>query len=140
MKILLAVDGSAYTKKMLAYLSTHEALISGAVEYTVLTVQAQLPTRARAAVGKQIVDDYYREEAEKVLAPVTKFLARHGIAPERASKVGQPGEAIAKFAEAGKFDLVVMGSHGHSSLGNLVMGSVSTQVLAHCKVPVLLVR
>lgn len=140
MKILLAVDGSAYTKKMLAYLSTHEALISGAVEYTVLTVQAQLPTRARAAVGKQIVDDYYREEAEKVLAPVTKFLARHGIDPERASKVGQPGEAIAKFAEAGKFDLVVMGSHGHSSLGNLVMGSVSTQVLAHCKVPVLLVR
>jgi len=125
---------------MLAYLSTHEALISGAVEYTVLTVQAQLPTRARAAVGKQIVDDYYREEAEKVLAPVTKFLARHGITPERASKVGQPGEAIAKFAEAGKFDLVVMGSHGHSSLGNLVMGSVSTQVLAHCKVPVLLVR
>jgi len=37
-------------------------------------------------------------------------------------------------------DLVMMGSHGHSALGNLVMGSVATQVLAHCKVPVLLVR
>jgi nucleotide-binding universal stress UspA family protein len=35
---------------------------------------------------------------------------------------------------------VVLGSHGHSALGNLVMGSVATQVLAHCKVPVLLVR
>jgi nucleotide-binding universal stress UspA family protein len=43
-------------------------------------------------------------------------------------------------AEDGKFDLVVMGSHGHSALANLVMGSVATQVLAHCKVPVLLVR
>jgi nucleotide-binding universal stress UspA family protein len=36
--------------------------------------------------------------------------------------------------------LLVMGSHGHGTLGNLVMGSVATQVLAHCKVPVLLVR
>jgi nucleotide-binding universal stress UspA family protein len=33
-----------------------------------------------------------------------------------------------------------MGSHGHGTLGNLVMGSVATQVLAGCKVPVLLVR
>jgi nucleotide-binding universal stress UspA family protein len=36
--------------------------------------------------------------------------------------------------------LVVLGSHGHSALGNLVMGSVATQVLAECKVPALLVR
>jgi nucleotide-binding universal stress UspA family protein len=34
----------------------------------------------------------------------------------------------------------VMGSHGHGSIGNLVMGSVATQVLSHSKVPVLLVR
>ena len=140
MKILLAVDGSAYTKKMLAYLSTHEALISGSVEYTGLTVQAALPPRARAALGKPIVDEYYADEAAKVLNPVSKFLGRHGIVPQQISKVGVAGEVIAKVAETGKFDLVVMGSHGHSSLGNLVMGSVSTQVLAHCKVPVLLVR
>jgi nucleotide-binding universal stress UspA family protein len=54
--------------------------------------------------------------------------------------VGQPGELIAKAASEGDFDLVMMGSHGHSALGNLVMGSVATQVLAHCSVPVLLVR
>ena len=50
------------------------------------------------------------------------------------------GAAIAKQADDGGFDLVVMGSHGHSAVVNLVMGSVVTQVLAHCKVPVLLVR
>jgi nucleotide-binding universal stress UspA family protein len=33
-----------------------------------------------------------------------------------------------------------MGSHGHGALTNLVMGSVATRVLAHCSVPVLLVR
>ena len=33
-----------------------------------------------------------------------------------------------------------MGCHGHGSLARLVMGSVTTQVLAQCGVPVLLIR
>ena len=140
MKILLAVDGSEYTKKMLGYLTTHSELFSADNGYTIFTVQAALPPRARAAVGKEIVEKYYSEESEKVLGPVSKFLARHGIDAKSQWKVGQAGEQIAKMAESGKFDLVIMGSHGHGALGNLVMGSVATNVLAHCKVPVLLVR
>jgi nucleotide-binding universal stress UspA family protein len=140
MKILLAVDGSSYTKKMLAYLATHDELFSASNDYTVLTVQLALPPRARAAVGKEIVDSYYADESEKVIAPVSKFLTRHGITAKSVFKVGPVGETIAKMADAGKFDLLVMGSHGHGALGNLVMGSVATQVLAHSKVPLLLVR
>jgi nucleotide-binding universal stress UspA family protein len=140
MKILLAVDGSPYTKKMLAYLTTHTEVFGEAKEITLFTVQLPLPSRARAAVGKEIADGYYAEEAEKITAPVVKFLQRHGMDPKVIHKVGPAGEMIAKAAEAGKFDLVMMGSHGHSALGNLVMGSVATKVLAHCKVPVLLVR
>jgi nucleotide-binding universal stress UspA family protein len=140
MKILLAVDGSAYSKKMLAYLSTHEALLSPQHDYTIFTVQPALPPRARAAVGKEVVQAYYAEACEKVLAPIAKFLNRHGVNAQSAWKVGHVGESIAKLAQEGAFDLVVMGSHGHGALGNLVMGSVATQVLAHCKVPVLLVR
>jgi nucleotide-binding universal stress UspA family protein len=140
MKILLAVDGSKYTKKMLAYLTTHEELFGAHNSYTLLTVTPQLPPRARSAVGKEMVDTYHREEAEKVLSPVSKFLARHGIEPKTLSKVGHAGEIISKAADSGPFDLLVMGSHGHGTLGNLVMGSVATQVLANCKVPLLLVR
>jgi nucleotide-binding universal stress UspA family protein len=140
MKILLAVDGSEYTKKMLAYLTTHESLFSADNSYTIFTAQPQLPPRARAAVGKDIVEKYHVEEAEKILGPVSKFLTRHGIEAKSLWKVGPAGETIAKVADSGKFDLVVMGSHGHSALGNLVLGSVATQVLAHCGVPVLLVR
>lgn len=140
MKILLAVDGSAYSKKMLAYLVTHDAVFSAANDFTVFTAQAALPPRARAAVGKAIVDQYYADESEKVIAPVTKFLLRHGINAKSASKVGSAGALISKLAEEGKFDMVVMGSHGHGAWANLVMGSVATQVLAHCKVPVLMVR
>jgi nucleotide-binding universal stress UspA family protein len=140
MKILLAVDGSDYTKKMLAYLTTHDTLFTPDNDYTIFTAQPQLPARARAAVGKEIVDRYHTEEAEKILGPVSKFLLRHGIDAKSQWKVGHAGESIAKLAKSGKFDLVVMGSHGHGNLGNLVMGSVATQVIASCEVPVLLVR
>mgnify|MGYP006191873557 CR=1 FL=1 len=140
MKILLAVDGSEYTKKMLAYLTTHDELFSTNNRYTLLTVSSQLPPRARAAVGKEVVETYQREEAEKVLAPVSTFLTRHGIDAKSITKVGHAGEIISKTADSGKFDLLVMGSHGHGALATLVVGSVTTQVLAHCKVPLLIVR
>ncbi len=140
MKILLAVDGSTYSKKMLAYVVTHSSLFDAGHEYTVFTAQSAVPPRARAAVGKDIVEKYYSDEAEKVLAPIDKFLQRHGLGAKSIWKVGSPGATISKLATDGKYDLVIMGSHGHGAVANLVMGSVATQVLAHCKVPVLMVR
>ena len=140
MKILLAVDGSSYTKKMLAYVTTHLEMFSGDNEFTALTEQGALPPRARAAVGKEVVDQYYAEESAKVLDPVVKFLGRHDLKVKSLSKVGNAGETIAKTAESGKFDMIIMGSRGHGALGSLVMGSVATRVLANCQTPVLLVR
>lgn len=140
MKILLAVDGSPYSKKMLAYLATHESLLNSDNTYTLFTAQMALPPLARASVGKEAVEAYYADETEKVFAPLSKFLLRHGINAKTERKVGPAGPAIAKCAADGKYDLVVMGSHGHGAVLNLVMGSVANQVLAHCKVPVLLVR
>jgi nucleotide-binding universal stress UspA family protein len=139
MKILLAVDGSPYTKKMLAYLAAHE-LFSTKNEYTAFTAQLVLPTQARSALGKELVTKYYEDEGLRVMAPVTKFLARHGVTATCLWKTGKPGDLIAKMATDGKFDLVVMGSHGHGALMNLVVGSVATEVLAGCKIPVLVVR
>ncbi len=140
MKILLAVDGSVYTKRMLAYLATHNELFSADNDYTIFTVQPVLPPHARSVVGKDVVQKYHLEEAEKVLAPVVKFLLRHDIQAKSSWKVGHVGETIAKFAESNKFEMVIMGSHGHGGLMKLVMGSVATQVLAQCHVPVLMVR
>jgi nucleotide-binding universal stress UspA family protein len=139
MKILLAVDGSRYTKKMLAYLATREFFSQGH-DYTVLTVQPKMSLRVQAAVGKGAMATYYTEEVEKILAPVSKFLLRHGINAKSSWKTGPVGSTIARFAEDGKFDLLIMGSHGHGTVVNLVMGSVATKVLAECKVPVLLMR
>ncbi len=140
MNILLAVDGSAYTKKMLAYLAAHDELLGTQHQYSAITVHPALPPRARAALGKDAVDHYFAEQSEKVLGPVDKFLQRKGVTIKRIAKVGAAGETIGHAADVGKYDLLVMGSHGHGALATLVMGSVTTQVLAHSEVPVLIVR
>jgi nucleotide-binding universal stress UspA family protein len=140
MNILVAADGSTYTKRMLAYLAAHDEWLGSHHTYTVLTVVAALPARAVAALDKDVVKSYYDDEAEKVFKPIRTFIGRQGIAATFIGKVGHAAELIAKQAEAGRFDLLMLGSHGHGELTNLVMGSVVTKVLAHCKTPVLLVR
>ena len=140
MKILVAVDGSSFTKRMLAYLAAHDEWLGGTHQYTVLHAVLAVPPRAAAQLDKETLQSYYAEEGEKVLKPIRTFFAKQGIVGEYVSKVGSPADLIAAAADKGKFALVMLGSHGHSALGNLVMGSVATKVMAHCGVPVLLVR
>jgi nucleotide-binding universal stress UspA family protein len=140
MKILVAVDGSPFTKRMLAYLTAHDEFPGRSHEYTVLHTVAPVPPRAAAVLDKPTLDAYYQDESDKVFKPIRTFLSKQGVDARFAFKIGHAAETIATFAEKGKYDLLVMGSHGHGSLTNLVMGSVATKVLARCTTPVLLVR
>jgi nucleotide-binding universal stress UspA family protein len=140
MKILLPVDGSPYTKRMLAWLTTHEEWLSGQHEYTVLTVVPLIPPHAASMFPADQLKTYYDDTADAIFKPIRKFTAKHDLATAYVAKTGHAPEVIAKMADKGKFDLVIMGSHGHGNLMNLVTGSVTTQVLARSKVPVLLVR
>jgi len=141
MKILVAVDGSRYTKRMLAYLAAHdESFGSKQHEFTVLTVVGPIPARAAGALSKNVVHEFYAGEAEATFKPIRAFLAKQGISAEFEHRVGNAGDHIAEIARKGKFDLVIMGSHGHGALARLVVGSVTGRVLAACEVPVLIVR
>jgi nucleotide-binding universal stress UspA family protein len=140
MKVLMAVDGSEHTKKMLAYLATHEDLLGTTPEFLVLNVQPQIPTRAARAVGREIVQDFYRNNAEAVLSPVSKFLERHNATYKTKSVVGHAAEEIINVAKSIKADIIVMGSHGHGTFGSLLLGSVAQKVLSSSHVPVLVIR
>jgi nucleotide-binding universal stress UspA family protein len=140
MKILLAVDGSVYTKRMLGFLTANDDWLGRDHETTVLTVVTPVPPGAAAMVEKATLADYYAEEAEKVLKPVRRHLARRKFAVDCQYKVGPAADTIASFAARGRFHLVVMGSRGRGALASLVLGSVATRVLAECSVPVLLIR
>jgi len=140
MKILVAVDGSPYTKRMLAYLTAHDEWFGPRHAYTVISVVPPLPPRAAAVLAKDVLKAHYDGEAERVLRPIRTFLGKQGVPAEFVSKTGVAAETIAAAAEKGKYDLLMLGSHGHGSLGNLVLGSVATKVLAQCRTPVLLIR
>jgi len=140
MKILLPVDGSPFTKRMLAWLTTHDTWLDPAHSYTVLTVTAPIPPHALSVFPVDDLKHFYEDSAEAVFKPIRKFLAKHDLATKYLTKVGFAPEVIAKIADKDKFDLIIMGSHGHGNFLNLVMGSVATQVLARSKVPVLLAR
>ncbi|MBX9716160.1 MAG: universal stress protein [Burkholderiaceae bacterium] len=140
MKILLSVDGSSYTKRMLAFLAAHDDFLRGDHEYTVITVTPKIPPHAARFFSGTALQDYYRDESQTVLAPVQAFLSQLGWTVHYRHEAGSPAELIAATAEAGHFDLLVLGSHGQSALGNLVLGSVATGVLARCRTPVLLIR
>lgn len=53
---------------------------------------------------------------------------------------GDPDDAIIDYAQEHGADLIVMGSHGHTELRHLLMGSVAEHVLRHTPCPVLIVR
>jgi nucleotide-binding universal stress UspA family protein len=140
MKMLIAVDGSPYTKRTLAYLAAHDEWFGNRHEYTVIHAVLEVPHRAAAFVGSEAVRKFHEEDAEAVFKPIRAFFQQQGIEANFVFVVGHAADRIAQYAEEGKFDLLVMGSRGHGELMNLVLGSVATKVLARCSTPVLLVR
>ena len=140
MKILVPVDGSPFTKRMLAYLAAHDEWLGGAHQYTLLHVAPAVPPRAAAVLDKAVLQAHYTEESDKVFKPLRSFFAKQKIAADFVAKVGPAADTIASLAEKAKFDLVMMGSHGHGVLSSIVMGSVVTRVLAGCRTPLLIVR
>jgi nucleotide-binding universal stress UspA family protein len=139
-KILLAADGSKYTRQAVQYfIDNFNPLVRGS-ELHLVNVHTPLPPHAASALGKTVVQDYYREECDKALAPAKRMLDKAGVPHSELRFVGDPGEELAQVANKGKYDLVIMGSHGHGAFATLVLGSVASKVLANCKVPVLIVR
>jgi universal stress protein A len=59
---------------------------------------------------------------------------------ERLLAVGSPGEAILRAVRETHCDLVVMGTHGRTGMGRLLMGSVAEEVVRKAPCPVLTVK
>ena len=139
MKILIAADGSACTKRMLAFVATHAVWLGPQHSYTVLHCVPAIPHRAAAFADRVHVQALYAEDAETVFRPIRAFFERHAVDATFVHRLGPPGPTIAEFADRGDFDLVILGTHGHGAVAGLAMGSVATKVVALCHAAVLLV-
>jgi nucleotide-binding universal stress UspA family protein len=81
-----------------------------------------------------------REEAEGITRRVVDQARRSGVEAAYLTFEGQPGEAIVQAAEAEAADMVVVGAHGRTVVGRLLLGSVSEFLVRHARVPVLVVH
>lgn len=82
-----------------------------------------------------------RRDAEAALAAVEGIAKGANVPCDRLSITdGSPWESIVEAADAQHCDLIVMGSHGRGYIGQVLLGSQTTQVLNHSKTPVLVCR
>ena len=85
------------------------------------------------------VKDYATSSAKAHLEDIAARLGKDGTLPEVYVRLGSPADEIAKFAEATKVDLIIMGTNGRTGLAHLLVGSVAERVVRTSKVPVLTV-
>ena len=136
-KILVAYDGSTGSAHAL------ETAIKLAHEHNseliVLSVEEQLPHYA-ATVGemdeeKERTNHYF----EKLGAQATEQASAAGVTIRQEVLAGQPAKTILKYAEEGRFDLLVIGRSGHGGTWGRFMGTTTDRVTRHAGCSVLVV-
>ena len=82
-----------------------------------------------------------KKAAERHLRVVKKAAAEAKVPCKCLSSIGNhPYEKIIGAAQRNGCDLIVMASHGRRGISRLLLGSETSKVLAHSKVPVMVVR
>ena len=138
MKILVAIDGSDVSLNALRYVISHHAMFGAEPEVLLVNVHLPVPSpRAKVILGVDVVEQYYREEAEAALAPARAILDGTPCKVTECTIVGQPAAEIVAAARQHDCELIVLGTHGRGAIGNLFMGSVAMRVIAESPVPVL---
>jgi nucleotide-binding universal stress UspA family protein len=141
MRILLAVDGSEFSRRAAAYVSQHAGLLAEAPEIHLLHVHPPLPYKGAASVvGKAAIESYQRDESLAALAVAEKALAGSRSTPKASWVVGDVVEEVGRYVDGNAIDLIVVGSHGRGAVTTFALGSVTLKLLAGLKTPILVVR
>jgi nucleotide-binding universal stress UspA family protein len=86
------------------------------------------------------IQDAARRGAERGLARLAARARAAGVRVEPLVLHGLPHEEIPRAARRRRADLIVMGTHGRTGLGRLLLGSVAERVVALAPCPVMTVR
>jgi nucleotide-binding universal stress UspA family protein len=140
-KFLVPVDGSGAS---LRALHAAIALAKPASDACIHLVHAHTEPRVYGELALYVTPDKMRElqraQCESFLDRAEAELKGSGVRYTRELLEGPLGRAIAEHAERLGCDAIVMGRHGESAVGDLIMGSVAQRVLHASRLPVLLVR
>lgn len=119
-RLLVAYDGGPSAKRAIEHVAS-SPLYAG-VHVTVATVGSP-----SGAVSQGL------NEARAALLAV-------GIEAETRTLAGEPDQVLGRLIEAEGFDMLVMGAHGQSRIRALIIGSITSEMIRSCRVPVMLIR
>jgi nucleotide-binding universal stress UspA family protein len=144
--ILVSTDGSKLSQKAIRTAARLAKATGASITGVYVIAPYVAPVYSEGAIlVPGLSPRNYKEitgrEAKKALAAV-EVEARIAGVEYRATMLtaNNPWEGIIRTAEAKKCDLIVMASHGRRGLAGFLLGSETTKVLTHSKIPVLVCR
>jgi len=108
-------------------------------EKAMLTLIHVVDSAPAQVYSSDVYDEHTRED-EQYLLEIAEEVRSSGVAVEIALPHGDPSKELIKYAASHKVDMLVMGSHGHRLLGDLLWGETVDPVRHQVKIPVLVVR
>jgi manganese transport protein len=136
-----------YTKKNIAisvdFSSSDEAALNNAFElggmeakYTLIHI---VETVGALMYGKH-VDDHETTIDEKLLLEYKEMLSQKGFKIKTKLGFGKPNSVIPEIINKGDFDILVMGTHGHTGFKDLVFGTTVDKLRHKISIPLLIVK
>ena len=135
--ILLAFDGSEYSKRALQYAKT----IAERFEATLWLVH--IFTHTSDLLGYEDYEKFYSKRkagGQALLDEALQELSNTRLDVREKLQEGPEAESILNIAKNCQADLIVMGTRGHGTLKGLLVGSVSRKVIHHSSCPVMVVH
>jgi len=140
-KLLVPVDGSnAALRALRAALALARLSPDSSLHLVHAHEEPRIYGEIAVYVPREKMDALQRAHSEGILERAEAELKDAGVRYTREVLTGPIGHTIAARAEQLGCDAIVMGRHGETSIGDLLMGSVAMKVLHLSRLPVMLVR
>ena len=136
--ILLPFDGSDYSIHAAEY-ALDLAKLTGAHVNVIYCDEWRLHASEVPAFIVEQIKDNRKRDGKKLLEKAGSIFENQGLEYTLESVSGSPGEVLTERAKSKEYDLIIMGSHGHSDIAGLFLGSVTHKVLNKIHCPVLIV-
>src|SRR5215813_1842289 len=141
LNVLVPIDGSENALRALRHVISPASICKQPGQIHLLNVQPPVASGiVRLFLSREDLSGYYQDEAQKALAPARQELEKGGVSFQVEVRVGDVAETVVRYAREQRCSLIAMGTRGLGSVGNLLLGSVTTKVIGLSDIPVLLVK
>ena len=138
-KILIATDGSEYTKNAVDY-GIDIAKSTGAKLFAIYIVDTAAFASIPMDAAWESMYELLKQEGDLAIKYVAERAEAEGLKVEGNLIEGHPADEIIRYSEQNSISLIVMGTLGKSGLDRFLLGSVAEKVVRNSKIPVLVVR